>query len=598
MTRFIAFLALLLLCACTPRPRYSNGEERREPGPEDKRLLEIDLTSGVPEGASTGLFQLPATQTYTGLVRAIERGLASKTTAGFYVKLGTQTLDFTRAAEIGALLARARDRRLPVVCHAHGYGNATSLLLLRGCSSIWLSAAGSVDTVGIAAELVHLRGLLDRLKVQADILAMGRYKSGAEPLTREEPSEATLEALRSTLASIRQSWLDTAERGRPGKRLRDKLEQGPYTPEEAKAAGLIDKIGFESEALKEARELAKTEYSEVAFGQRARSGDGIDIGQLIQILAGAGDGAAGRPRIVVVPAEGAIGMDAGGPFDSGGISAKALNRTLQRLRRDDTVKAVVLRIDSPGGSPLASDLVWHELMELRKKKPVVASVGSMAASGGYYIACAAQKVVAEPTSIVGSIGVFGGKVVLGPALREVGITHFAVPASPQPGAAERAGYLSPFLPWDDATRERVQAHMQSIYDLFVARVAHARKMPVDRVRANAEGRIWSGAQGKERGLVDELGGLARALEIVRQLGGLPSDTPVSVEGQRESLLELLLVGENAEESEVRAALQRLQQRRQWLAELPESLRAHAGALLPLATGERVVTALPFALTLR
>lgn len=597
MTRLIILSLLVFAWGCSPRQRYVEGEApAKPPGPNDPKLVEIDLSSGVSEGASSGLFQLPAQRTYTGLVRALEQLTENKQTAGVFLKLGTTGIDLSRAAEIGDLLGRAREKRLPVVCHAHDIGNATSALLLRGCSSIWLSAAGSVDTVGIAAELVHLKGLLDRLKIQADFISMGRYKSGAEPLTRDVPSDHAVEELTATLGSIRESWLGLANHGRAG--LGDKLEGGPYTPQEAKQLRLVDHVGFESEARDEAKKLAKTEFQETAFGGRTNAESGFDIGQLIQIISGGRASDADRPHIAVVPAEGAIGMESGSPLESGGISGKALSRTIARLRRDPSVKAVVLRIDSPGGSPLASDLVWHELMELRKKKPVVASVGSMAASGGYYIACAAQKIVAPPSAIVGSIGVFGGKLVVGEALKEIGVNTFPIPASSAPGSAARAAYLSPFRPWDEETRQRVKTSMQGIYDLFVERVASARKLSQDVVRTHAEGRIFSGVQGKERGLVDELGGLSTALEVVRKLGNLPRDTPVSVEGQRESLLDLLLVDESAQEADIRAAVTRLERARSFLGELPASVRAYAGVLAPLASGEPVVVALPFALRLR
>src|SRR5262249_2583440 len=154
--------------------------------------------------------------------------------------------------------------------------------------------------------------------------------------------------------------------------------------------------------------------------------------------------------------------------------------------RNDAVKAVVVRIDSPGGSPLASDLIWHELMNLRKKKPVLCSVGGMAASGGFYIASGTQKIYAEPSSIVGSIGVFGGKLVVSPGLKEIGVSSYTFPANHADGAAERAGYLSPLVPWNDETRSRVRALMQGIYDLFIARVAEGRTMPPEKVLANAE----------------------------------------------------------------------------------------------------------------
>jgi protease-4 len=237
-------------------------------------------------------------------------------------------------------------------------------------------------------------------------------------------------------------------------------------------------------------------------------------------------------------------------------------------------------------------------MEIRKKKPVVASVGGMAASGGYYIACAAQRIFAEPTSIVGSIGVFGGKIVFSPALAEFGVNTFTFAASPAPGADARATYLSPFSRWDDPTRERVQAQLKGVYDLFVARVAAARKLPTETVNEHAQGRIYGAAQALDRKLVDQLGGLEPALAEARKLAKLEEDAPVTVEGASESLLELLTVGEDASEAEIAAAVARIRsQHRLGLEELPERLRPFAAALGPLLSGERVVAAVPFAVKL-
>lgn len=599
MKRALGLLALAFIVACKGRPRVSaTSEEAREPGEKDARVVAVDLSSGMPESSRGGLIQMPATRTYTGLVRSLERAIEDPLTASVYVRLGGQGVDFARAEELGELLRRFHEKGKSVVCHAHAYTNASSWLAARGCSRVWLSAAGSVDTVGIAAQLVHVKGLLNRLKVEADILHVGKYKSGGEPLTQEEPSEFARTSLQSTLASMRAAWLQSAEQGRPGHDLAKKLENGPYAPEEAKSLGIVDAIGFESEAIAEAKKLGRTSYVAHVYGPKSKRDDGLDIGALIRALTGANESGGGKPHIAVVPAEGAIGMDSGGPLDGPGITASGLSRTLKKLAADDSVKAVVLRIDSPGGSPLASDLIWHEMMELRKKKPLIASVGSMAASGGYYIASAAERIVAEHTSIVGSIGVFGGKVVIGPALHEVGINTFTVPASSEPGAEARATYLSPFTPWDDATRARVQVQMQSIYDLFVARVAEARKMPDARVRESAEGRIWSGDQGKERGLVDDFGGLSTALELARKLAKLERDTPVTVEGAKEGLLDLLALGGDASESALASAIARFESEHALLAQLPAPLRAHVSALSPLSRGETVVAAIPFAIELR
>jgi len=223
----------------------------------------------------------------------------------------------------------------------------------------------------------------------------------------------------------------------------------------------------------------------------------------------------------------------------------------------------------------------------------------MAASGGYYIACGAQRIFAEPSSIVGSIGVFGGKVVFGPALHELGMNSVTFPASRAPGAGERAAYLSPLIPWDDPTRERVRTLMQSIYDLFIQRVATGRKMPEDKVRVSAEGRIWSGPQGLERGLVDEIGGLQQALATARKLAGLAPNTPTTVEGASEGLLDLLSLDAEADEARIAQALARLESRRLFALEaLPAELRPFAASLGPLLAGETVVAALPFAITVR
>jgi protease IV len=596
-----ALLAAVLAVSfvgCHARPRThasSSTEKSTAPGMGEDRVLEIDLTGGSPEAISGGLFQLPASRTYTGLVRALERGLEETTSTGVFVRLGGQNLNLAQAQELGALLGQFAKKKLPVVCHADGLSNATAALFLGGCTRRWLSPAGDAETIGIAAQVVYLKGILDRLKVQVDFLHVGRFKSGPEPLTHDGPSPEARESLETTLASLRDGWLALA----PSASARDALEQGPYGPEEAKAKGLVDALGYETEALAEAHRLAKTDATQAVFGPKSSAGSGTDFAEIMRVLAGGDDSVGDRPHVAVVPAQGAISTEAGGPFESGGITSRAMVKVIRRLAKDASVKAVVVRIDSPGGSPLASDLIWHELMELRKVKPVVASVGGMAASGGYYIACGAQRIFAEPSSIVGSIGVFGGKVVLGPALTEVGINSFTFPASRAPGAAERAAYLSPLLAWDEPTRDRVRTLMQGIYDLFVQRVSLGRKMPEDKVRASAEGRIWSGPQGLERGLVDELGGLTQAIASARKLAGLAANTPATVEGAAEGLLEMLGLDAETDEARVAQAVARLHARRLLALELlPDELRPFAASLGPLLSGETVVAALPFALTVR
>ncbi len=592
-------LTLLLLAACNARPRHTDANKSQDaPKGDEPRLVELDLSAGAPESSDGGaLFRTAAAQTYTGLVRIIGRAASDDKVRGLFVRLGEASFNLAESEELSRLLGTLRTRGKPVVCHAHTLNNSSALLSARGCSKIWLSPAGYVSTIGIAAQMVYLHGIFEKLKVDVDFLHMGKFKSGAEPLTRSGPSEEARASLVETLAAIRGAWLQESNEIRKSATLQNALEHGPWSAGESLERGLIDDIGFDGEALEAAKKAAKVSALEVSFGPRAKSGGGFGIGDLLRVISGASSESSSQPHIAVVPAEGAITMAAGGPLQRGGITASALGKTLRRMQKDDSVKAVVLRIDSPGGSPLASDLLWHEMMELRKKKPIIVSVGNMAASGGYYIACAGQRIFAERTSIVGSIGVFGGKINVAPALDQFGIHAETFAASPEPGAAERAAFNSPLTPWDDATRERVRAQMQGIYDLFIARVAHGRQMAVEKVRASAEGHIWSGDQGLERGLVDEIGGLSEALAAARKAAHLEADAPVSVEGGREGLLDSLLVSDDASDADAVAAFNRLSAApaTRLLSEVPEELRSFVSAFAPLSEREHVAVALPYGL---
>ncbi len=597
-------LPLLVIAGCNARPRHGSSSGEREPPKADEaRLIELDLTAGAPESADSGALSLgrtSAAQTYTGLVRVLTRAASDEKVRGVFVRLGEASFDLSESEELSRLLGQVVSKGKPVVCHANALGNASALLTARGCSKVWLTPAGEVSTIGIAAQMLYFHGIFEKLKVDVDFLHMGKFKSGAEPLTREGPSEEARASLVETLAAIRGAWLDESNEVRKSDALRDALEHGPWSAGEALEHHVIDEIGFETEALDSAKKLSKVSALEVSFGPRAKSGGGPGIGDLLRLLSGAGSSGDGKPHIAVVPAEGAITVEPGGPLQQGGITARALGKTLRRMQHDDSVKAVVLRINSPGGSPLASDLIWHEMMELRKRKPILVSVGNMAASGGYYIACAGQRIFAERTSIVGSIGVFGGKINVAPAIEQFGVHAETFAASPEPGASARAAFNSPLTSWDDSTRERVRAQMQGIYDLFIARVAHGRHLEVEKVRVSAEGHIWSGDQGLERGLVDEIGGLSEALAAARKAANLDADAPVTVEGGREGLLDSLLVSDDASDADAAAAFARLSSapNTRLMSNVPPELRDFVSGFAPLAGSEHVAVALPYGLVIR
>ena len=442
--------------------------------------------------------------------------------------------------------------------------------------------------MGLSAQMVYFKTLLDKLGVKADFLSVGKYKSAAESLLRDEPSDAARQEWLETLGSIRSSWLEGIGAVRP--EVVASLETGPWGAREALERKLVDALGDEHEARHDALSRASASETKGAFGADKKPGPGVAVSEMLRLLSGVDDGASNKPHIAVVPLSGSITMGSDGLFASDGITERAATRTIERLIDDDAVRAVVLRIDSPGGSALASDLIWSRLRELGRNKPVVASVGNMAASGGYYLACAADHIIAERTSIVGSIGVVGGKIVFGPALEPYGV--HAVTFAPGPDE-KRATYESPWSAWDDLTRARVYAQMHQVYDLFVDRVAEGRKLNRERVLLVAEGRIFSGKQGVANGLVDELGGLSEALVWARKEAKLDAQAPVTVEGQSDGLLAALGLDAEASSEQFTASLER-QRKRLWspLSMVPAPWIPWVAGVTPLLEHETVLTLSP------
>lgn len=590
----LGLLAWLLTAACEGRPR---GMETSRPlsalGGQEK-LVVFDLTRDTPETtAGGGFFPVPLERTFAGLVNALQDA-REQPAPGYFVRLGTHSFSWAQTAELARLLGALRGPEHPVICHSDGLDNASMWLAARGCDQIWVSPAGSVDTVGLAGQSIYIQRLLERLKVQADFLHVGRYKSAAEMLTQDGPSDAAKESMEAVLSSIRESWLEGVAAHRSDPVAVEALENGPWVVDAALATGLIDAIGYESDARDQLKATTGADEFESAFGAMGRRKDALGLAEVLRALMGGRDSTS-QPHVAVLPAQGGISMGANdGVSSDDGITAKEFTKLIRRLKKDDAVKAVVLRIDSPGGSALASDLLWHELMALREKKPLLASVGNMAASGGYYLACAADSIFADPTSIVGSIGVVGGKIVIDDALDEIGVSAYTFTPRGAPGDGGRAAYMSILNDWDESTRERVQEQMNAIYELFIQRVSEGRDMEPEAVLASAEGRIWTGAQGLDRGLVDEFGGLADAIDEARRRANLPSDAPVTLESPRAGLLELLGLGEKPDEDDVQAAFEAWQAARPaWSVPLSPSQRAHVQALWPLLGGERVLAVVPY-----
>jgi protease IV len=588
-------LGALFLSACGSRePVPGEVKSLQEMGEES--LVVFDLSEGVPESSKAkGWVPMPAERTYAGLLQTIQQVKDNPKVKGLLLRLGTTSFDWAQTEELGRQFRGIRSPERPIVCHVDSITNSSVWFAAEACDHVWLSPAGDADTVGIAGEGIYLKGILERLKIRAEFLHVGKFKSASEMFTEDGPSEASQESMRFVLASIRDAWLNGLAKARTNPQAKEAAEGGPWDAESAKVKGLVDGVGYESDAKQKLQELTQQGADDYvsAYGLGSNKAGSSRISSIIRALTGP-ETKESHAHIAVLPAVGGIAMTGGNGVTDDGIAADSIVRSIRRLKADKSVKGVVLRINSPGGSALASDLIWHELMLLREQKPLVVSVGSMAASGGYYMACAGNRIFSEQTSIVGSIGVLGGKFTIGEALADYGITTHVFGATDEPSAKRRAAYFSVFEPWDEPTRQRIQQHMEHVYQLFLQRVATGRGLTVEQVHEVAQGRIWTGIQGQERHLVDQLGGLSDAIAYAKQQTGLAPNSSVTIEGGGNPVLELLGLEDGANEQEIRAASARaLAAQPSWLQLLKPSERRVLQSIWPLLQGERVLAVTPF-----
>jgi protease IV len=583
----MSFVRTLTVAVLVLAPSMACDGRSKKPLPRDVKsgptIAIFDLRAGTPEVSVKGPLKLEARdESFFRLLRSVRHVENDKDVRGVFIRFGE--MGIAHAEEFAGALEALRKRGTPIHCHADGYSNASYMAAARGCSTISVSPAGELETVGLTAQIIYLRKLLvDELKMNIDILQVGKYKGAEEPLTRDGPSDEARQSLEGYLASARQQWIATITAGRP--KATAAAEDGPFGPVSAKENGLVDAIGYADDEADALRALVHAEREYVAFG--AAKAEGIE---------GLLDGLkAGRAPIALLRVNGSIQMGASGGFGGGdGIYEGKVSKLVLELERDDAVKAVVLRIDSPGGSALASDLIWHRLMNLRKKKPVVVSVAGMAASGGYYLASTGNVIFADATSLLGSIGVVGGKIGFGGSLERFGVHAETFSAKPGDAAAGRRGaYASPLVAWDEPTKVRVRTSMQGVYSLFLARLAEGRNLPVSVIEPSAEGRIFGGEEAKRRQLVDEIGGLNLAVERARVLAALPGGADVEEVAEEGGGLGAFLTGGAGASGAAGTSLLPMA----FQGQATSAIRV-ASSFLPFMAGEHIVLAAPFGLEIR
>ena len=447
---------------------------------------------------------------------------------GLLVRVSSFGGGFARSRELARALTRIRQAGKPVHCYFEQTDNAGYALLSGGCERISMPPPGLLNLVGVRAQAYYARDFLDRVGVKAEMMHVGRFKGAADTLTRNSMPEHTRLTLTHLGEHLQSGVATMIESGRKlsAKAVEAAIHEGPLTAAAARRHRLVDDIGYQDEAREHLRRAAKVDRVEIDQAP----GETVDFSAILDELTEAPSMSAGR-HLVLVPLVGTIGV---GSSLNSGVDSASFVQQMRRLRDDPDVAAVVIRVDSPGGSALASDVMWHAVTELAKQKPVIASVGDMAASGGYYIACAAQKIYAEPTSVIGSIGVVGGKIQFSELVKRLGINVETLRAAPN------AGWSSPTSPFSDSERTAVRNMLESTYNLFLKRVSAGRDIPVTDLAALAEGRVMHAQSAIDSHLVDELGGLLDALDAARRTADLPRDAKVLVWPERHSALSALL----------------------------------------------------------
>ena len=399
----------------------------------------------------------------------------------------------------------------PIVAYLE-YGGGQQYYLATACDQIVLTPTSPLDLVGVASYELFVRGALDKVGAFPDMLHAGEFKTASNVYTETTFTPEHREMTESLNRDLYDQLVDGIAAGRTmtASAVEALIDRGPFLPEEAVRHGLVDGLAYEDE-LTDRLALADSELKRLSYADYRRVNPrtlGLNRG----------------PQIALVYAVGTITFGGSGTDVTGSevLGSETLVRAIRDARTDDSIQAIIVRIDSPGGAAIASDIIWRELTLARDDKPIIASMSDVAASGGYYIAMPAHAIVAQSATLTGSIGVVGGKFALGGTFEKIGLDIETV------ADGKVADINSPVAPYSDDARARLQQQIDAIYETFLDKAAQGRSMTRDAVHAVAQGRVWTGRQAKDLGLVDELGGLARAVTVAKERAGIGADVEVTL----------------------------------------------------------------------
>lgn len=484
------------------------------------RVLEIDLESGYPEGAQpSGVAQLlsPSRLTLEDLVETIDRAGEDPGVSGILARVGGGPSGLAHTQEIRDAILRFRAHRKFAWAWAETFGEGGNAIqgyyLASGFDEIWMQPSGDLWITGVALETPFFRGTFDKLGVVPVFGQRYEYKNAVNTYTEKQFTAAHREALEK----LKDSWYGQLVRGiAQGRKIaeddvRRAIDRAPLLGSEALGAHFLDGLAYRDEIAKKAL---------------SKAGASADLVSLLPYRAQIGK-ASGRRSLALIYGVGEVtrGHGADNPFfGSVTMGSDSVGAAFRAAVDDPAIRAIVFRVDSPGGSYVASDTIWREVARARERgKPVVVSMGDVAGSGGYFVAIGADKIVAQPGTITGSIGVFAGKFVMSGLFEKIGLSFDEVHSGNNALLWDTTKEFTP------SERERFDAWLDRVYDDFTTKVAAGRKLPKARVLEIARGRIWSGEDALKLGLIDELGGMDAAVRLARKAARIPEHQAVSLE---------------------------------------------------------------------
>jgi protease-4 len=484
----------------------------RGDGLPGKMVLTLDLRAPIRDSAPADPFAIgSAPATVMDVVLTLDKAGRDSRVKGVFVRLGTADMPVAQAEEIGAALKRFRATGKFVIADANGFfsNGLGDYLTAASADEIWMQPGSPFGAAGAGSGAMFLRGLFDKIDAVPQIIKRADYKSAADTYMEKGYTAADREQTTAFL----QSWVDSAtaaaaaDRHLDPKAVAAAFAASPQFAADAKKAGLIDKIGYDDDARTAALD---------------RAGSGAKSVSLRKYIHDTEDADSGDGKIALIEASGEIvdgTANSGGTLGDGSVVAgDDMAAAIRAATKDSQIKAIVLRIDSPGGSVTASDQILNAVRKAQAAgKPVVVSMGMLAASGGYYIAVTANRIVAEPATLTGSIGVLTGKISIGKSLGLLGV------GADEIGVGKNALFDSSISPYTPDQLANLNFQADTIYADFTAKVAAGRKLPLAQVQQIAKGRVWTAADAKSRGLVDQLGDFWAAVAIAKKLGGIAAD---------------------------------------------------------------------------